>query len=135
MARLTALTPGGRVDVRRFALRRRRGRFRSLPAYAAPERCELLRAFSLSGPAFGGARRPHALRVAVRTVEPARAVLRLRRGRRTVRRLRLGSVRPEQVRRLRLRAGRLRRGRYALELTVTAADGRVERARLFSSRL
>jgi hypothetical protein len=135
VARLSTLTPGGRLDVRRFALVRRHGRFRSLRAYATAERCELLRSLALSGPAFGGRRKPHRLGVSVRTVEPARAVLRLRRGRKTVRRVRLGTVRPERARRLRLRTRGLRRGRYTVELSVTAADGRVERARLGASRL
>jgi hypothetical protein len=135
VARLTTLTPGGRVDERRFALQRHRGRFRALPAYVTLERCELLRSFALSSPAFGGARRPTRLGVSVSTVEPARAVLRLRRGRRTVRRLRLGTVRPGHARELRLAAARLRRGRYAVELTVTAPGGRSERARLHSERL
>jgi hypothetical protein len=135
VARISTLTPGGRVDVRRFAFVRRRGRFHRLRSYVTPERCELLRSVALSGPAFGGRRKPHRLGVSVRTVEPARAVLRLRRGRRTLRRLRLGTVRPERARRVRLRARGLRRGRYAVELSVTARDGRVERARLGANRL
>jgi hypothetical protein len=135
VARLSTLTPGGRLDVRRFAFVRRHGRFHRLRAYVTPERCELLRSMALSGPAFGGRRKPHRLGVSVRTVEPARAVLRLRRGRRTLRRLRLGIVRPERGRRVRIRARGLRRGRYTVELVVTARDGRVERARLGANRL
>jgi hypothetical protein len=131
VVRLATLTPGGRMDTRRFALSRPAGRFRSLPAYTRPERCELLRSFSLSGPAFGR----RGLGVVPRTVEPARAVLRLHRGRRTVRRVRLGTVQAQAERRLRLRARGLRRGRYAVDLRVAGPDGRVERARLVSRRL
>ena len=63
--RASPVRPGGRPLPRAAALR-------------APEACSLLRSFSLSGPAFGGrTRRP--LRLSVRTVEPARATLALRR--------------------------------------------------------
>ena len=134
VVRLRALTPGGRLATELLPFVRRNGRFRRMKPFIAPEDCILLRSFSASRPVFGGRpRRP--LRVTIRTVEPARAtVVVTRRGRR-VRRLRLGQVGPGRARRLRLPAGRLRRGRYTLRLTVATGDGRIERARIAARRL
>ena len=123
VVRLRTLTPGGRLTTELFPFARRRGRFRALAPFLADEGCALLRSFSLSSPVFGGRRAPPAAGRAVQTVEPARATARPpRRAGRTVRRLRLGQVRPG---RRGAGCGSPRagssRGRYALELTVTAA--------------
>src|SRR5206468_484331 len=45
---------GGATDVRSAALERSHGRFRARPGFARAAGCGLLRAYSLSGPAFGG---------------------------------------------------------------------------------
>ena len=113
VVRLRTLTPGGRLATELFPFARRRGRFRALAPFVADEGCALLRSFSLSSPVFGGrSRRP--LRVAVRTIEPARATLAIRRGARTIRRLRLGEVRPGGVRRVRITSRGLAPGSYTL---------------------
>ena len=129
VVRLRTLTPGGRLATRLFPVLRRRGRFRSLPPFVNEERCELLRSFSLRGPVFR-----RALRGSVSTVEAARAVVVLRRRGRRVRRLRLGTVRPERATPFRISTKGLRPGRYFLSLRVRASDGRAQRARLGALR-
>jgi hypothetical protein len=105
----------GRRDTRRFAVRRMRGRFRSQPAFARRDACGAIRAFKLERPAFGG-RNNRAVSVSFRLARDGRAVVDLRRGGRTVRRLSDAVRRGGFLHRVRLDSERLRRGRYEVRL-------------------
>jgi beta-glucosidase len=123
----------GLPDTRRIALRRARGRFFLRPAFQRRDSCGLVRAYRLSGPAFGGARgRP--LGVAYRLARRARVSLAVYRGKRIVKRYRTRTRKGGRVYRLRIRSARLRRGDYRVRLVARAGRQRV-RSTLVSRRL
>jgi hypothetical protein len=119
--------------VRRFALERRRGKFRRRGAFERGASCDLVRTFRLNRPVFGGPRRV-ALRTVVRVARRARVRVTVKRGRRTVLRFARRTVAGGHTLRLRLRARGLRRGRYTIRLA--ARRGRtVVRSSLTARRL
>jgi len=133
-ARLRLAGADGTRDVRRFALERRRGRFRSRPAFERPPGCGPISLLKAERPVFGG-RTNRALNVAYALGAGARVTVTLRRGGRTVRRLGT-STRPRgRVVRLRIGAERLRRGDHQLRLSVRGADGRTTTASVTARRL
>ena len=71
VVRFAVRAPNGRTDFRRVALRRRDGRFRSLPAFFRGKQCTLVQTFKLARPVFGGTKR-RALGIAFR-LGPRRA--------------------------------------------------------------
>jgi hypothetical protein len=93
----------------------------------------MVRELGLSSPVLGGRRRP--LGVRYRLDRAARVTIALKRGRRTVRRLRTRRVRGERTYRVRFGARRLRRGRYRVVLVVRSLGGRRARASVAASRL
>jgi hypothetical protein len=122
MVRFTARTASGAADRRRFALVLRKGRFRRAPAFARTDSCALLRTFKLLRPVFGGRSR-RALGVAFRLGEDAQVSVAVRRGMRTVRRFAARSYTAGTTHRVRVPARRLRRGLYAVRITVRTASG------------
>jgi beta-glucosidase len=119
----------GRIDSRRVALRRIRGRFRRRPAFQRRESCGLLRSYRLSGPAFGGStRRP--LGIAYRLARAGRVSVVVLRGKRVAKRYRTRRRRAGRIYRLRVSSRRLRRGDYRVRLRA----GRL-RSTLTSRRL
>jgi beta-glucosidase len=121
----------GLNDTRRIGLRRSHGRFFRRPAFQRRDSCGLVRAYRLSGPAFGGStRRP--LGVAYRLARRARVSLAVYRGKRLVKRFRAHTRRGTRVYRLRIRAAR--RGNYRVRLTARAGRTRVK-STLVSRRL
>ncbi|HEX8206967.1 MAG TPA: hypothetical protein VF587_12980 [Solirubrobacteraceae bacterium] len=110
-------------DRREFTLLRRRGRWFAARGHRRREGCGLIRSFALSRPVFGGRQR-RALRIAFRLDRPARVVVRVRRGRKVVKRFRVNARRAGQTHRLRLRPRRLRRGPYRVTLTAVGRRSR-----------
>jgi hypothetical protein len=104
----------GSTDVRRFALRRARGRFAARPALERRSDCGVLRAASLSTPAFGG----RGLAVALRLAQARTASVEVRRERRTVRRFPARQYAAGALHRLRISARGLRRGEYRIVVRV-----------------
>ena len=123
----------GLRDIRRVTLRRSRGRFAVIRPHYARAGCDLLRAFKLSSPAFGGKRR--ALGIAFRLTEPASVEVTVRRAGRVVKRF---AARPRpagRTIRLSLSARGLRRGDYQVTLRARTPGGRTVTRTLGSRRL
>jgi dienelactone hydrolase len=121
-------------DVRRFALRRRRGRWSVRPAYYRRSSCGALPSFKLERPVFGG-RRNRALGIAFRVASTSRVSVRVLRGRRTVRRYATRTRRGGVTHRLRLASERRRRGDHKVRITVTRPGSRPVTATLTARRL
>jgi hypothetical protein len=123
----------GLPDTRRVALRRAQGRFFVRPAFQRRDSCGLVRAYRLSGPAFGG-RRGRPLGVAYRLARRARVWLALYRGGRLVKRVRARTRGAGHVFRVRFRSARLGRADYRVQLVAHSGRQRV-RSTLVSRRL
>jgi predicted acyl esterase len=120
-------------DVRRVTLRRSRGRFAVIRPHYLRAGCDVLRAFKLSSPTFGGKRR--ALGIAFRLTEPASVGVTVRRGGRVVKRF---AARPRpagRTVRLTLPARGLRRGDHRVTLRARTPGGRTVARTLGSRRL
>ncbi len=118
---------------RRFALRRRGGRFVRRPAFDRPPSCSLLTSAKLERPVFGGrANRP--LRVAFRVARDAQVTVTVSRRGRVVRRFAARRRAGGLTHRLRIGAERLRRGDHVVRITV-ADEGDRATARLVARRL
>jgi hypothetical protein len=132
-ARFSMRGLSGLPDTRRIALRRVRGRFFLRPAFQRRDSCGLVRAYRLSGPAFGGTGgRP--LGIAYRLARRARVSLAVSQGKRLVKRYRARTRKGGRVYRLRIRSARLGRGDYRVRLVARAGRQRV-RSTLVSRRL
>jgi hypothetical protein len=105
---------GRRSEVRRLAVRRVRGRFRSAPAIERLRPCDLLELTSLSAPEF----RSRGLTVSFRLTESARIRIEARRGRRVARRVKERMYRAGVTHRVRLSGRGLRRGSYAIVVSA-----------------
>ncbi len=127
-------TPNGRIDERRVAYRRAGGRFRARRAFDRTPSCRLLSSFKLERTVFGG-QGNRALGIAFRLESTARARVEVLRGGRVVKRYRTQSRRRGTTHRLRLGSEGLRRGDYAVRLTVVTSDGRRSVAKLTARRL
>lgn len=124
----------GRPDVRRFALSRSAGRFRSARAFQRRDSCATLTSFKLERPAFGGTRN-RALGISFRVAREGRVAVLVRRvGGRVVKRFATQTRRPGVTHRLRLDPKTLGRGLYEVRLDLTGAGGST-RAALFARRL
>ena len=123
VARLrTKAATGKNVNVRR-AFRVRRGRVSARgPRFDRSDSCGLVEALRLGSPVFRGSRR-RALGVLLRAGRKARVTIRLRRGRRTVRKL-SRRVAAGRTRRLSFGARGLRPGTYRVIATVRAGRKR-----------
>ena len=127
-------TPNGRIDERRVAFRRLRGRFRARPAFDRTPSCRLLSSFKLERTVFGG-RGNRALSIAFRLESTASAQVEVLRGGRVVKRYRTQPRRRGTTHRLRLASEGLPRGDYAVRLTVVTDDGERSVDRLAVRRL
>ena len=124
---------GRRVDVRRFAFSRARGRFKRRSTYSRRDTCRTLGSFKLSRPVFGGRGR-NPLRAGFRLFDDAEVSLVVRRGRRTVRTFAAQPRLRGVPYKLDLSALDLPRGDY--RVTITVRRGRaVTRATLVARRL
>jgi hypothetical protein len=119
--RVRATRSGGAADVRRFTVKRRRGRFSVRRSYDVSTQCGLIRAFGATSPAFGGRTR-RTLRVRYRLDRTARVSLALVKRRRVVRRFRVRERAGNRTHRLRVRPRRVPRGELRLVLQVKAGD-------------
>jgi hypothetical protein len=134
IVRFTKRLAGGRVDVRRMVLERRRGRWHRLPDYYRRVSCGRLSSFKLTRPVFGGTtRRP--LGIAFRVSSPSRVSVSVLRGRRVVKRFRTRTRAARRTHRLRLTPRGLRRGPYRVVLRVRPRGGTPLTATLTSRRL
>jgi hypothetical protein len=123
----------GRVDERRIALVRTRGRFRLRPDFYRRTSCATLTSYKLERPVFGG-RRSRALGISFRLARAGQVTVEVRRAGRLVRRFGPTARRTGVTHRVRLPAERLRRGTYEISL-VYAGDQSSLRAALFAQRL
>ncbi|HEV2814970.1 MAG TPA: prolyl oligopeptidase family serine peptidase [Solirubrobacteraceae bacterium] len=134
IVRFTKRLRGGRVDVRRVVLERRRGKWRRLPDYYRRVSCGRLSSFKLTRPVFGGTtRRP--LGIAFRVSTRSRVGVRVLRGKKVVKRFRATTRAARRTHRLRLVPRGLRRGTYRVVLDVRPQRGKRLRATLTSRRL
>jgi hypothetical protein len=111
----------------RMAVERRGGRFRRRPDYAVHPRCGAVRLLRLTRPVLGGRGRAGARITFVAGVRGS-AVVRVVRGRRTVRSLRRVAVRPGRRVVLRLRAKGLPRGTLRVVVRVRGGGRTVTRS-------
>ena len=132
--RFTARRGGREIAVRRTALLRRDGRFRSRRTFDGRDGCRIVRSFKLGGPAFGG-RQNRPLGIAFRLLERTRVDVAVLRGGRVVHRFRTAIRRRGTTHRLTLFSERLARGNYEVRLTARTADGRRIVRRLTARRL
>jgi Subtilase family/Bacterial Ig domain len=123
----------GDTSYRRVALRRSRGRFSLRPPFYQDDSCGLVRAFKLSGPAFGGRTR-RALGISYMLNQPATVRVDVLRGRRVVRTWRARRRRAGVMFRHRLGAVRRRRGDHRVVLTAVRG-GVLTRAVLVARRI
>ena len=134
MVRFTKRLAGGRVDVRRMVLERRRGKWRRLPDYYRRVSCGRLSSFKLTRPVFGGTtRRP--LGIAFRLSTPSRVSIRVLRKGKVVKRFRTSTRAARRTHRLRLPERGLRRGAYRVVLRAKPRGGAAVRAVLTSRKL
>ena len=133
VVRFRVRADNGRLDQRRIALVRRRGRFRAAPAYYRRASCGLLSSYKLTRPVFGG-RAGRDQGIAFRVSRAARVSVTVSRAGRTVRRFRTARRRARRTHRLRLPARGLPRGAYRFRITVRA-PGRSVAATLTARRL
>jgi hypothetical protein len=124
---------GGRLDTRRVALQRRRGRFVVRPAFYRATSCATLTSFKLERPVFGG-RGARSLGIAFRLARRGRVTVEVRRAGRLVRRFATRTRRANVTHRLRLSPRRLRRGRYEVRLRYSGDRGTV-RSSLYAQRV
>jgi hypothetical protein len=122
------------MDVKRSALARSRGRFRSRPAFAQADRCATLASFKLLRPVFGG-RTNRSLGVSYRLGSGARVTIEAIQKGVVVRRYRQGLRDPGQTYRLRVGASRFVRGNVTLRIRVERVGAPTITARLVARRL
>ena len=133
LVRLRVRDRAGRLDVRRFVVRRRGGRFRRVAGSERRRSCGLLASFKLERPVFGG-RHNRALSISFRLGRRARVGVAVLRGGRVVRRFRAATRGSGVTHRLRLPSERVGRGPVTIRLTASAGGRRVT-ARLVARRL
>jgi acyl-homoserine lactone acylase PvdQ len=127
VVRISATAADGSTDVRRFPLRRSRGRFHRLPAFERRRACGAITFASLGQPTFRAKR----LRVAFRLTAPARVTVTVRRGHTVVRRIRAARYDAGRTHRRILSARGLRHGRYTV--TLRAVSGRTATTAVLSA--
>ena len=118
-------------ETKRFALRRRRGRFALRPGYYRPAHCKVLASAKLLRPVFGG-RRNRGLSLSFRLTRVARVAVTVTRGRRVVRRFAAREYPAGRTFRLGLRSAR--RGDHRVRIVATAGST-VDRVTLVARRL
>ena len=117
VARLRIRTASGRVHQRQQAFRVRGARVRRLASFSRDQQCRFIERLAVSGPVVSRKR----VRLRYRTDRTARVSFRVYRGKRVVRKLRLGSKRGERSYAATLR--RLKRGRYKVRMSVRGPGG------------
>ena len=132
-ARLRIRDEQGRLDTRRFALRRRNGRFALRPSFFRATSCATLQSFKLERPVFGG-RGGRSLGISFRIARAGRVRVDVLRGRKVVRRFPARVREAGRIHRLRLSGRGLRRGRYRVRLRYRG-DQATLRSSLFAQRL
>ena len=118
--RLTRTAPNGRKDVRHVSVRRKRGRFFTLPAFDRRATCSFVRYYSLGRSVFGGRKRK-ALRVRFDLGEDAKVGFEVRRRNgKLVRKIKAASY-DQGTNKRKIRLGRkAKRGAYRIILTAEA---------------
>ena len=132
-ARFTIRDARGRLDERRVALVRSKGRFRLRPEFYRRTSCATLTSFKLERPAFGGSRN-RAVGIAFRLAREGRVSVEVARGSVVVKRFGPQTRRAGVTHRLRLAPEGLRRGTYRIRLRYTGDRGSLA-ASLFVQRL
>jgi hypothetical protein len=125
VARLSAKA-AGRTDVRRVALRVRKGRVTLAKAFTSAPACSLVQSFGAGSPVFGGSRRVP-VRLSYRLAQATKVSVQLLRGKRTVRRVKTRTRKGGQTYSVRFGARGLRPGTYRLRLVAGSGRGRVTR--------
>jgi hypothetical protein len=115
------------------ALRRKGGRFRSLPQYFRGRQCTLVQTFKLERPVFGGSKR-RKLGIAFRLARAARVTVTVTRKGKVVKRFKRKTYRAARTHRLKLGAKGRKRGTYRVTLRAQR-PGTVTTSTLFSRKL
>ena len=132
--RYTTKTPSGTKEVRRVALRRVDGRWRARPDFYRRVTCDVLTAFKLERPAFGGKQRTP-LRLSYRLATGARVGVVVTKRGRVVKRFKTTTSKPRRTIRLGMSSRGLRRGDYKVKITVRRASGRALTSTLTARKL
>jgi YVTN family beta-propeller protein len=114
------------VDTRRIVLRRAHGRWHKVARHYRRGDCELLRSYKLERPVFGG-RSNTPLRIAYRLTQPAKVVITVTRGKRTVARR---TISAQAARTYRIAIKAKRRGTYKVRLTTGTVGSTLTARRL-----
>ena len=125
---------GGKTDDRRFALRRAKGKLAKRPDYYGKATCNVLSAFKLERPAFGG-RTNRPLNIAFRLRRSARSAVTVYRGKKVVSKLGTKSRKRNVTYRVKLGAKNLKVGDYRVQLTITEKGKKALRTSLTSRRI
>jgi hypothetical protein len=110
-------------EVRRVAVRKAKGRFRTLKAFERRRSCGTLERFLLSRPVFGGRGRVP-LRASYRLTGDARVGIVVRRGKKVVKRFKARNRKANRSYRVKLGARNRKRGAYKVTITVTRGSTR-----------
>ncbi len=132
-ARYRMKTRGKRNETRRITLRRANGRFVKRKDFYRRATCDLLPTYKLERPVFGGSRRTP-LRIAFQVASRARVQVTVSRGKKAVKRFKAKTYRANRTHRLKLPAGKLKRGDYKVRVVAGRGAGRVT-STLVSRRL
>ena len=132
--RYTTKTPSGTKEVRRVALRRVDGRWRARPDFYRRVTCDVLTAFKLERPAFGGRQRTP-LRLSYRLATGARVGVVVTRRGKVVKRFKTRTSAPRRTIRLGMSSRGLRRGDYRVTISVVRANGAKLTSTLTSRKL
>lgn len=133
-ARIGITAASGRRDIRRIALVRRDGRFRTRPTFQRRGSCRgTLQNFKLERPAFGGTAN-RALDVSFRLAGDGRVTVDLLRGSQQVRRLSSADRKSGTLHRVRLSSEGLRRAVYRVRVRATVG-GRTTTSTLTTQRV
>jgi hypothetical protein len=129
VVRFRVPTRGGRTDVRRLTVERRRGRFRARPDYYRRASCDAVSSFKLERPVFGG-RSNRALNVAYRLARGGRVTVTVLRGSKVLRRFPAGTRRANRTYRLRFPSEHVARGDIRVRLKAGSTTATLTSRRL-----
>jgi hypothetical protein len=133
IVRYRTAAPGGKRDIRRLALRRVNGRFGARPDYYGREGCGTIQSAKLERPVFGGPQNRD-LGIAGRLLRSSTVEVQVLRGRKLVRRYRVGRPRVATTRRLRFDAEGQPPGNYTVRI-VARRNGQAVVRTLVARRL
>ena len=119
------------VDKRAFALEFSGKKFKGRKSFQALESCDLVSAFRLSSPAFGGKRK---LEIGFATTKAGSAVITVLRGKKAVKTIKRTVSAPNRFELVKVPAAKFKRGEYTVRLKFTSG-GTTKTLKLYAKRL